>query len=347
MASAITKLICKHLVEEETSQKSNLTSPQKGQPNRSLPIGSVVQCIVSASIKFAIQIEREMANTGDKLLYEGTIVNTEDKCIVKLYNNDRDSGFKLWQLRLHYSEMIGYSDLVTKMYINYSDVSYKGTPLEEYIDKNKGVNKTTLMIQLLAQLYFLHEDEVLHNDIKPENIIVYQDYPYFIDFEACKRYARYDQVDEICYDSDKRIIQSSSGTSAYNPPEKERDKNYITPKSDVYSLGLVFAKMLGVALQTKKYIDFELLKKTNDHTICNLIGKMVLHDIKLRPSVQQCLEVLGISKDEFYSYGAPTIDKQIPNITRQEFEELLMSKKRERTELMVESQPEQKKVKSD
>lgn len=223
-----------------------MTSPQKGQPNRSLPIGSVVQCVVSASIKFAIQIEREMANTSDKLLYEGTIVNTEDKCIVKLYNNNRDSGFKLWQLRLHYSEMIGYSDLDTKMYITYSDVSYKGTPLEEYIDKN------TLMIQLLAQLYFLHEDEVLHNDIKPENIIVYQDYPYFIDFEACKRYARYGQVDEICYDSDKRIIQSSSGTSAYNPPEKERDKNYITPKSDVYSLGLVFAKNIGGCLTNKE-----------------------------------------------------------------------------------------------
>ncbi|GBE83047.1 predicted protein [Sparassis crispa] len=90
---------------------------------------------------------------------------------------------------------------------------------------------------LLSGIQFIHKRGVVHNDIKPANILLSQDnVPVLIDFGFAERY----DVDT----SNAFHSNLSYGTPEYLSPERARGLPHDTRKSDIWSLGITFFEVL-------------------------------------------------------------------------------------------------------
>ncbi|KAK7690268.1 hypothetical protein QCA50_006923 [Cerrena zonata] len=90
---------------------------------------------------------------------------------------------------------------------------------------------------LLSGIEFLHKRGVVHNDIKPANILLSSDnVPVLVDFGFAERY---DLDVSTAFHSNL-----SYGTPEYLSPERARGLQHDTRKSDVWSLGITFFEIL-------------------------------------------------------------------------------------------------------
>jgi predicted permease len=91
-----------------------------------------------------------------------------------------------------------------------------------------------------AALTHAHERQVVHCDVKPENILLADDHAYLADFGISR--AIHSEVFEW---GRRREIDASAGTPAYVSPEQATGEQHLDAKSDVYSLGCVVFEMLS------------------------------------------------------------------------------------------------------
>ncbi len=139
-----------------------------------------------------------------------------DKHLVQMYDVGEDNG-------IHYIAM------------EFID----GAPLNQYVPKDKGI-KLHRALQILKEsamgLGTLHDKEILHRDIKPDNILVTSDeIAKLTDFGLAKESG----------DSGEALTQTGVliGTPYYMAPEQCLGKK-ATKQSDIYSLGMTFYFML-------------------------------------------------------------------------------------------------------
>lgn len=113
-----------------------------------------------------------------------------------------------------------------------------GMDLKEYIRKNHPIpyhRIIEIMSQILDGIAYAHENNVIHRDIKPHNILVCQNGNIKItDFGIAVAL------------SQNSITQTNSllGSVQYISPEQARG-NIVTKQSDVYSLGIVLYELLS------------------------------------------------------------------------------------------------------
>ncbi|KAF8879082.1 kinase-like domain-containing protein [Gymnopilus junonius] len=90
---------------------------------------------------------------------------------------------------------------------------------------------------LLSGVEFLHKRGVVHNDIKPANILLsHKNIPVLVDFGFAEKY---DMESDTAFHSNL-----SYGTPEYLSPERARGLPHDTRKSDVWSLGVTFFEIL-------------------------------------------------------------------------------------------------------
>ncbi|KAJ7288021.1 hypothetical protein C8J57DRAFT_1459679 [Mycena rebaudengoi] len=90
---------------------------------------------------------------------------------------------------------------------------------------------------LLSGVEFLHKRGVVHNDIKPANILLSdKNIPVLVDFGFAEKY---DMKSRTAFHSNL-----SYGTPEYLSPERARGLPHDTRKSDVWSLGITFFEIL-------------------------------------------------------------------------------------------------------
>lgn len=94
-----------------------------------------------------------------------------------------------------------------------------------------------LLATVCEAIDYAHRQKIIHRDIKPSNILLDHDYrPYVTDFGL----ARNDEG-EFTVTMDGQVI----GTPAYMSPEQASGAQHeVTPRSDVYSLGIVLYRLL-------------------------------------------------------------------------------------------------------
>ncbi|KAL3461775.1 kinase-like domain-containing protein [Aspergillus heterothallicus] len=90
---------------------------------------------------------------------------------------------------------------------------------------------------LVDALSFAHRARVIHNDIKPSNILVKGNTVYLADFGLSTDFAEFDSSRDLAY--------TTGGTDDYKAPEMASSAP-PSRRADVFSLGCVFAEMLTV-----------------------------------------------------------------------------------------------------
>ncbi|KAG6878514.1 hypothetical protein C0993_005445 [Termitomyces sp. T159_Od127] len=152
---------------------------------------------------------------------------------------------------------------------------------------------------LLSGVDFLHKRGVVHNDIKPANILLSREnVPVLVDFGFAEKY---DRKSETAFHSNL-----SYGTPEYLSPERARGLPHDTRKSDVWSLGVTFFEIL-VGRTPFEYSEGEQLSTKEDleqywsRTATSWkVGWMIVPNADLRCTVTQAMN------DPYWAYGKET-----------------------------------------
>ena len=111
----------------------------------------------------------------------------------------------------------------------------EGRTLTEYLTENPTKQSRQRIVgELLSALSYLHKRGIVHNDIKPENIIISRtdNTLKLIDFGLADNDAQY-------------AIRQLGCTPAYASPELLSQHNVIDARSDIYSVGAVMRQIFG------------------------------------------------------------------------------------------------------
>lgn len=213
---------------------------------------------------------------------------------ISKYNNCEKREFNTSSLCL----VDNFIDYTTQEYVIIMNYLDNAITLSEFLTRNKNLNKVMklddiifVMNRLISQLDNLHINGIVHNDIKPDNIIIQYvneqiKNVLFIDFGvSCIKVCRPSgtliylapELYRIISHSPEQVIKIKQ--KLLSDPDKQEEGKTIPinkhdyMKTDVYSLGLVFYEMLHnkmpypykpdyIREQTRYYkrhpLDFEL-----------------------------------------------------------------------------------------
>jgi predicted permease len=102
------------------------------------------------------------------------------------------------------------------------------------------VEVTGLASGIAHALDHAHRDGVLHCDVKPENVLLFDAHPFVMDFGIARTLRT--EVDEWTFRSE---VDLSAGTPAYVSPEQALGERDLDGRSDVYSLACMVWEMLA------------------------------------------------------------------------------------------------------
>ncbi|MEH2353615.1 serine/threonine-protein kinase [Nostoc sp.] len=252
------------------------------------------------------------------------------KCVVKhLKPVTRSPEFLKTARRLFTSEAetlekLGYHDQIPRLLAYFEDNQefflvqefIEGHTLKAELFPNQRWTEyqvIELLQQVLGILQFIHSHNVIHRDIKPDNIIRRQQDGklVLIDFGAVKQVQT--QLLTIAGHTGATII---IGTPGYMSTEQGQGKP--RPNSDIYSLGII-----GIQSLTGLHpINFEEDPNTGEISwqhqanvsseLASVLSKMVLHHFKQR--YQSAAEVLHVLKDLDPRVEAQSL--QLPSFTQ-------------------------------
>ena len=130
-------------------------------------------------------------------------------------------------------EYCGGGDLSQLM--KHKDYSFEERDIQQY------------MQQIISGIKYLIENNILHRDIKPQNILLTKDNVIKIaDFGFARYFKGNDMIETLC------------GSPLYMAPEIMRDKKY-THKADLWSVGVIMYEMLTGTLPFRSRTHYDLI----------------------------------------------------------------------------------------
>jgi len=145
--------------------------------------------------------------------------------------------------------------------------------------------KLRIAIQLAESLAKLHEEGIVHGDIKPQNILLRQDTPLLADFGAAR-------IARIAGE----LLPIMAYTPEYAPPEAL--KGQLSDRSDVYSLGTVLIELLAGTLPAPQSTNIpsaaieKIRRLKAGGKLLELLSRMRRQDSRQRPSAKEAYETL-------------------------------------------------------
>lgn len=142
--------------------------------------------------------------------------------------------------RLKHPNIVSIIDIGIENEVPYFSMEFvDGQSLENFVGDNLlPIDKVVdIILKVSRGLAYAHQSEVIHRDIKPSNILLdSHGEPHLTDFGLAK-----------CMDSMTLVTRSGTtlGTPYYMSPEQAKGQlGLISPRSDIYSLGVVFYELL-------------------------------------------------------------------------------------------------------
>jgi len=190
-------------------------------------------------------IQNIIKSGGMARIYKASNIITKDIVAIKILRQSGTSrraikGFlqetKMLK-KLNHPNIIRVMDFGKKDGMPYMVMEYiNGEDLKKLLlyKKTKKLQRYDLILQIGRGLDYLHENNIIHHDIKPENILVSKNNEVkIIDFGM----ARYNRLRIF---TRNRFID---GTPTYMSPEQIR-KRHTDKRTDIYSYGITIYEML-------------------------------------------------------------------------------------------------------
>ncbi len=192
-----------------------------------------------------IEIVEEIASGGAARVYKAVNTHTGYLVAVKVLWNNLFRSEQVKQSFIEEANHYLYLDhpniVKLKDFIQQEDASYlvmeyiEGQNLEEYINTVTGPipeqKARAIMLKVLSGMQYAHEQQVLHLDLKPSNIMLTpRQGVKIIDFGIAAKSASLNNP-------------TIMGSPLYMSPEQTEGKS-IDTRSDIYSLGITFFQML-------------------------------------------------------------------------------------------------------
>lgn len=153
--------------------------------------------------------------------------------------------------------------------------------------------KIDIIIQVLKALSYAHQNNVIHRDIKPDNILIDDNGNVkILDFGIAQFY------DDQMHDLDKTSSGTVMGTYNYMSPEQRESAENVTEQSDLYSVGVVMYELFTGKLPNGRFPDPAELNKNVDPRLNRLILKCLNQNPSDRPASAEELknELLAVSE---------------------------------------------------
>jgi serine/threonine protein kinase len=202
-----------------------------------------------------------------------------------------------------------------KVFYEIEEIAENGELFNYVYELGKGFIEpicSKIFIKILKNVKLLHENNIIHGDIKPENILIGNDFDIkLIDFGFSQKINK----------KNNSIINSTERSDKYSSPEirKANIAGYDGIKSDIFSLGvLLFVITVGRfpfnassfsdkkyrLIMTKKYdlfwANFENYNLSSEFK--NLINRLISYEPKERLSIDEILEHPWIKMNVKYNY---------------------------------------------
>ncbi len=142
-------------------------------------------------------------------------------------------------------------------------------------------------LDILSGLIHLHKNQIIHRDLRPENILIYGETAQLMNFD----FAYYPQADTtVMSDEERQII------TPYRPPEiEEGDENYL---SDIFSFGAMLYEMLSGKIAFNSWHDIRsgtinlALDCENPNILEQVIKPCLQIDRDRRPFAENILKII-------------------------------------------------------
>ncbi|MGB7378235.1 MAG: AAA family ATPase [Rivularia sp. (in: cyanobacteria)] len=212
------------------------------------------------------RINEELYNGSRTLVHRATRENDQKPVVIKILKNSSPSFNELLQFRNQYTitKNLDIPGIVRPYSLEAYQNSYAlvmedfgGIALHEYIQTHDGISLQQLLsivVQITDILHHLHQNRVIHKDIKPANILIHPQTQQvkLIDFSIASLLPKESQ--EI------KNPNSLEGTLAYISPEQTGRMNRgIDYRADFYALGVTLYELLTGELPFQSDDAMELL----------------------------------------------------------------------------------------
>jgi serine/threonine protein kinase len=154
--------------------------------------------------------------------------------------------------------------------------------------------------QITSALGYLHSEEILHNDVKTENVLITRDGAKLADFGHAIFNYKSQNTDRLRREC--RLI----GTWRWAAPEliKEKGSKVLSVTSDIYSLGFVIAYLAGGDFFAKYGLDDDLFENWK---IDNKVAQKVTEN--LEPASVWSLPILQIALQRYPADRFQSVDE--------------------------------------
>lgn len=156
-----------------------------------------------------------------------------------------------------------------------------------------------IMKDIIKALKYLHDHNIIHNDVKPDNIIIDKNLtPILVDFGvACSDLS-------VCSIDSKKLdcCQNVLGPNMYISPETLKTKSYFK-ESDVWSLGLSFYVAATNTYPFNNKVNTEILYdsilkdtpvlKTDNSVLNEIVNRCLDKNVITRITLNQISEILS------------------------------------------------------
>ncbi len=227
------------------------------------------------------QLDRVLGHGGMGVVYEATHKWTERKLAVKVLQtpvSESDILLKRFFQEARAAAALSHPNVVDVLDLGLDEAGeayivlelLPGESLEDRIEREGRLSpKATLdiLLPILDALGLAHEHGIVHRDLKPANIFLSHDargrlIPKLLDFGVAKLLEREDTTL-----SPKTRPGAMLGTVHYMAPELVLEDDAVTPRCDVWSMGVVLYRCLAGVLPFEAMAHSTLLVKiaTQDH----------------------------------------------------------------------------------
>ncbi len=234
-----------------------------------LPQVSIDSIQAGTVLKGTYEIVRVLGEGGAGAVYEGRHVQLGHQIAVKVLFaelariaqiRERFLSEGRIQANFRHANLVGVSDIIEETGLVAIVMEYvEGETLHHFIQRQTRPAEmrkcVDIMLRLLAGLAVVHEQGIVHRDIKPGNVLLGRSddgvIPKLCDFGIAK------------VDSAKRGLTVSGtqmGTLHYMAPEQFQDAGSVDARADIYSLGVTFFEMLTGRLPFDSDNEYALMR---------------------------------------------------------------------------------------